>query len=525
MRQYLVWFLWFLLGFGIIFGSRKMAMSFPFRDETDHTAVGHFLFADGLKLYQDVISIHQPLPILMGGAISQFLSHSTLFSYISQLRFVMSLFWFAGGTFLVYRFGWRGLATGLGLGVFSFAYFGWYVLAESLVVAPVAAMVFLLFERVFAHKTRPKWWQERFDWWLFGLSAFWLLFNLLPMAPFIGLAGLVYWLSYSKNRRMVLMHLLAGFLAPTFVLFLLVNPLAWWDQTVMNLVNYWFPATPGVVGGELWDIFLWPFQTAAKDFNLPWVVLSILMLIPPGYFSALKRWKIVGKLALVYFTVSMLNVRTAEPSSTFWQGFHLYPYIAGILAWTAGAWFVLLADKAAKNHQRLLSALGSLLFALFLYFAGAWLFSPNQRQLQYEIDYLPQQAIINVLNILKQDGDRLWTGPDGYGYLNVLADLPFGDKQNFHLPWAFYSPYLKQDFYDTFTHSPPTFVYFNPGADADPYYEAVQQQLDTQYVELISPGGNSSQLWVLRSRAEELPPEIWTRYEETFWGVPEELRK
>lgn len=522
MKQHLVWLLWLLLGASIIFGSRKVAMSYYFPDETDHVAVGYFLLQDRLRLYEDVTSIHQPVQILLGSLIAPVLSRSTLFTFISQLRFAMSMVWFVGGVFLIYRFGWRGLCAALGTGLISYAYFGWYLLAESLVITPVAIMTLLVLEQIFPQKNHPIWWNQRLDWILFGCCAFFLVFNLLPTAPFVGVAGLVYWVTHTKKLD-VFWHILGGFLVPTALLFLLVNPAAWWDQTILNLINYWFPVTPGLVDGALWDPLIWPFASAVHDgFNPSWMLLSILILIPIGYFSALKQWKTVGKLALVYGIVALLNLRTAEPGATFWRGFHTYPYLAGLFAWVAGAWYIL-AHTAVAKHRRTLMTTGILVVVLYTYFTGSWLWAPSQRQQNYEILYLPQQSIITVVNILKADGDRLWTGPDGHGYLNVLTDLPFGDKQNFHLPWAFYSPYLKQDFYDTFANNPPTFVYFQPFADADPYYEAVQEQLDLQYVELLSPGGNPSQLFILRRVAEQIPAETWTKYEETLWLVPEEL--
>lgn len=533
LKQHLVWLFWLLLSAGIIFGSRKVAMSYYFPDETDHVAVGYFLLKDRLQLYQDVTSIHQPIQILIGAPLSSVLDRSTLFAFISQLRFALSMLWFVGGSLLIYRFGWRGLGAALGTGLLSYAYFGWYLLGESLVITPVAIMVLLLLEQLFGQKKRPTWWSDRLDWVLFGFFAFFLVFNLLPTAPFVGIAGLLYWVSHKQKLR-VFWHLLGGFLIPTILLFLLVNPIAWWDQTILNLINYWFPVTPGLVDGAIWDLLLWPFASAVHSgFNPSWAIMSVLILTPIAYFSVLKRWNTVAKLVLAYGVVSLLNLRTAEPGATFWQGFHTYPYLAGLFAWVAGSWSVLLSTKTSevphtktsKRSRQILVTTGILLTLAYTYFAGSWLWAPSQRQQNYEILYLPQQSIINVLKILKTDGDTLWTGPDGHGYLNVLTDLPFGDKQNFHLPWSFYSPYLRQDFYDTFANNPPTFVYFQPFADADPYYEAVQEQLDTQYLELPSPGGNPSQLWILRQVAEQIPIETWTKYEETLWLVPEELRQ
>jgi hypothetical protein len=147
----------------------------------------------------------------------------------------------------------------------------------------------------------------------------------------------------------------------------------------------------------------------------------------------------------------------------------------------------------------------------------------KQRQVDYEINLLPWQDLANVINALKKDDqDTLFTGPDGQGYLNMVTNLRFGGRQNFHLPWAWRSPQLRAEFEDLFTHEAPTFVYYH--SDNSEYDHALAPILQVQYWELRGFEDSKTWLYMNKEEAVKRTAAQWQTYSDLGFTPPAEIR-
>ncbi|MBQ6436349.1 hypothetical protein IJJ27_02165 [bacterium] len=512
-----IWVIWFSCAAIIILASRQVAFLFPFNDETDHLLPGFLMFTQGQKLYQQIITIHQPLPVIIGGLISLLARRANIYVFISDIRFLMSLYWFATSSLLIARFRRRGLIVSLITGLYHFAYLGFYVLAESLVLPALSAILLLTFEKYFDHSKF-----SRFDCLLFGFCLFYCCFNLLPIIPVIGICALIYLYQCYQQKQPIIQAflLIAGsFLLSTALLTTKINPLAWWQETIYNLLTIWLPEQGG--GGLLspghWLAAIeYPAFSALTTFhNFSWLAIWILLLWPGFYYYYHHRqsfWPLVA----FYLLIVLLNNRISQPNASIYNGFHLYPYLVGLSIYLIFVW-----EKfypTLKSKQQLYF---SLLICIWFLGVGSWLWAGTNRQAEYEINYLPQQALVNVINILKQKDDVLLTGEEGWGYLNLLTDLPLADRQNFHLLWSWYDDQLRHDFINLFADHPPTFIYW-PNTTGTGFPEMLYHEiLPSEYLELRGPEGSPSFLYLHKNVAASISAEVWQAYADTKYLIPD----
>jgi len=507
---------WIIFAAAWVWLSRAHAFSFNFHDETDHVAAGYFLYRDHLRLYQDLITIHQPLPVLVGGLFSLLVPHATLYAFISRLRLLMALFWAGAGAVLVWRFRARGLVASVITCLHAFAYFGFFVLAESLVWPAVAYLILAIAEQWWppadmARVQRPR------DSIIWGALCGWLIFNLLPLAPFIIVATIIYaWPRRQAWRREVLL-VFGGFLLVAVPIFLLVSPVSWFRQTIVNFTQYWSADIQSSAPAALTHLGLWftyPLVSGFISYRSPSLLIWAVLIIYPLIISYTHSRQQGRRVTLLYVLVVLLNNRVNTPAATLYEGFHLLPYLAGMAAFSAAVWCELWprATRRIRADVIVLSLVASGI-------VGAWLIQGDDRQDKYEILFLPEQSLINVINILKKPGDRLLTGEEGYGYINLLTGIPFADRQNFHLYWSWRSPELRQDFLDTFAKRPPAFVYFpnHTGRGMpDLLHETI---LPSLYVSITNPGGTPSDLFYRADLAASLSAKVHADLAATYYAL------
>ncbi len=112
-----------------------------FKDETEHVTLGWMMWRFEKKLYSDLSTNHQPLPVLAGLALTKMMNFNTLYQLIERMRLAMFLFYCLAMWGLIIRFRWQGFWVSLLTFSASYYFFGWHVLAESLVWPFVAYVV------------------------------------------------------------------------------------------------------------------------------------------------------------------------------------------------------------------------------------------------------------------------------------------------------------------------------------------------------------------------------------------------
>lgn len=504
----LVLFIFFVV---LFIGVKNQSQSWYFQDETEHVTLGWMMTEFGRDLYTDLSTNHQPLPIIFG-SFSKYIPYNTLFVFIDSLRVSMWFFALATSIFIVFRFQWRGLLSVMLTYSLSHYFFGWHVLAESLVIPSVIWILLSIFDKK----------EFLLDKIIFGISSFWITFSLLPLWPFVLFSNLYYF----WNKKNAVKLSLIGFLVPTFLLFLFINPFNWWQETVINNVLYYLPYEATKDIEHYFRILIYPLlyisqlESQIARFYLAFVtlILSSFVIFKNGIIGNKKYI-----LNIFFFTLLLLslNPRVSLPSFSPYELFHLFPYVAGISVLIS----VILSHvysylKTSISTKKILIA-ECIFIGLLLINNLLWVWEKRDKLSDYYIKYDTFQAYGNALKIIKNDGDSLMTGPNGDGYLNMMAGIPIFGKQNFHLEWSYRVPYLLDHWIKMMENEPPTFIFFN--LDTNSHSKILKPILDEKYTMLKRSDGSNTKLYILKNALRKVTENQWRLYENQSFLIPEAI--
>ena len=484
----------------LIYGVRTHSESWYFQDENEHLTPAWMMNNQGSVLYRDLSTNHQPLPIIVSRLLVKLVPFNTLFELIDRFRIVMFLGLIGICAVLVWQVRSAGLLTGLIMMSMSYYYLGWHVLAESLTAGTVALLILLLLQQWWPDaKPRPV---SLIKVILFGIGVFWTVFNLLSLWPFAAVIVGIYGWKLNPKQRMVL---LSSLVIPTLLLFLIIPPVDWFRETITNVWLYFLPEK---------SLSGWLSPLAFLSYPLLHLgalqsVIGRFFLLSSGILLMSGCWLVVNKrlalkrdwpkLVLIWIVITLLNNRVDQAQAAFYEGFHLWPYVAG---WSALVSFVAVQaiefmSSLAKKRWLLLG-----LFALIIVNNIVWLTERPDKLSEYYINYDPYQSTANAIRAIKEPGETLLTGPDGAGLVNILAEVSLADRQNFHLPWSWRSPQLQAEFKQMMNERPPTYVYFQVKDNG--YYNYMKPILDAEYLPLLRPDGAESLLLVRKDKLNRL---------------------
>ncbi len=496
----------------VLIGIRQHSQAWYFQDETEHVTLGWMLTDYGRQLYTTLSTNHQPLPILVGAVLVKIIPYGTFFEFIDRLRMSLWLFGALASIAIVIRFKVKGLLAVLLTYSLGHYYFAWYVLAESLVIPAVLWQLLNLEERLFNKHIGYD-----FDGFCFGLTSFWLVFNLVPLWPFVLLAnGIYWWLSRWSAWKL----LIIGFLVPTLSLFLVIKPWDWWQETVINNVIYFIPSEAPHDAGHYLRLVFYPVlhlpylsSVVARFFSSLVLLFLISVVVFRSRFSwAIKNHRLLISLGLFYALSLLLNPRVSQLNVSFFSGFHVFPYVAGLSVVASSLSLRLFQHFWHRPQTRPVAYLVTVGLALLLLSNLSWVGEKKDKLTDYYIQYDTFSAYGTALKAIAQPGDTLMTGPDGAGYMNQMANLPLAGRQNFHLDWAYRVPYLRTAWLDMIEHQPPTFVYFN--LSQDNYSQTLGPLLARDYVTLQRADGSPTQLRMRRSAVNQVSEHQWQQFED-----------
>ena len=207
--------------------------SFGFTDEGDNISIGQYLLLNK-KLYTEVFSQHQPLTYYLSAGIQYVVQPDNILLVVRRHRQFVLLFSFAWIAFLTLRYGLSLLPIFTLLEVVKYYLLGHLFLAESIVIYPFIYLT-LLFVQVFQKKKT-----YAFELILFSLSAFFVVFNLLPLAaPIVLFAVLLLW-KYRNEYQKLFALLIPGIMVSA-LLFLHVPLDGYLEGTVWANLFYYIP--------------------------------------------------------------------------------------------------------------------------------------------------------------------------------------------------------------------------------------------------------------------------------------------
>lgn len=501
---------------------QKNTQSFRFGDESEHVTPAWMMANYNSKLYTDITTNHQPLPILTSAVFFKITKYQNPFMLIERLRQYMFLISFLGALVLVLKFRLVGLISAILIETVKFYLLGYHVLAESLVLYPVMFLTATVAVRLFKNK-QPKFSDicQNLEVVLFGLSTFWVAFSLLPAWPFLIVVNLIYLYLLKKEKRFLLIF---SIIIPSMLLFMLISPHGWYRYTILDNIQYFIPQDTQTKSWSTYLLILvYPFQSILNP-NGPigkYLFILVTLLITATVFTLANKKngaRFVFKFTILYLLLVLLNLRITRIDIGFYTAFHILPMLGALTI--ASVMFyknsIRILEKAPLNKLAVpLIEIAFLLAALF--FNTTWWREKVDKTNEHFIQYGDIQSLGSALNIIKLDNDKLLVG-QLEGLLNIFADIPVAGRQNAYLGWSFQSNESKTYFIKMMDSSPPTFIYFPPGG---PYFNLLASHLQNDYTQIQRGNGNPTNAYILTSQINKRSKQQWRDYENLYYKIPE----
>ncbi len=502
-RQTLIAMAVFVVLTGILFwGMRKQTQAFHFEDETDHVTMGWMMVKFHKTLYNDLSINHQPFPVLVGAVLAKFISFTTMFELVDHIRFSMFLYAAFWGVLLTLRFRFKGIIAYTFTYSLSYYFFALHVLAESLAAPAVMMALLMLTEYVFEKNKRPKITQT-IDAVLASLAFATLISTLLPLWPFVALAGIGILGVFTKQQRIMLIAATSLLLLSLLFFF---SPNDWFNETVVNNWLYFMPTAPKASIADWLSLLLFPFVSVLKPLDqlsqtlLFPLVVALLSLTWLGFSTKKIAKKNIAIALYVYLLLIMTNQRVFTFPIAFYQGFHLFPFIAAFFSV-----FALIIAKLFHNVKRLpVRSILVVVLAVLFVFNFSWAWKRVDKLNEYYVQYGTQDSYARMIEQFKSEGDTFLSGPNGFGYMNMRANIPIAGRQLFHLPWAYSSPKLREEFHQLMAENPPAFIYLLD--DESGYHTELQPILKQNYTELIEDKHRTF-LFLANTKVQNITPE------------------
>ena len=309
IKKYFLLFLGLTLILGLSWRiSQQRSLSIHFVDEEDHIA-GAFLINRGYKLHEQIQSNHQPLVYFGSAAIQKVFKPDNIFMLVRRHRQAMFIYGALWSLLVVLRFSYPGLIFVFLFEWLKYGLLGNLLLMESLAVYPAVYLLGVILEQ-----KKPKPLELAF----LGFSSFLIIFNLVPLWPWLAVILLLILLRVKKQIG----WLIAGLVVPTLVLFSFYSPVAWFRETVYNNWLYAVPALNQVKTANDWlKIIFFPFTAyfATGSIQAQFISLFFTTYLLAAWFNRKLLW--------LYPLLILANNRVLSPTAAYYEGFHLLPWL------------------------------------------------------------------------------------------------------------------------------------------------------------------------------------------------------
>lgn len=512
--------LFFLLQFSFL---KPRTQSFNFADENEHLTPAWMMAEKHKSLYRDLSTNHQPLPIITAYAFWKVIKFSNLFMLIERVRQFMLFLSFLGAFLLSVRFGARGVIASIFIEIIKFYFFGYHLLAESLVVYPLMYLGGVLGENAFLNVKNRKW--LKLDGYIFGFCIFWIAFNLMPVWPFLFFSVTIFlYLRRKILKQTSTFSILLSFFVPAFILFIAVNPLRWLQEAVINNLKYFLPYDTSLTIQSYLSFLIYPFlslQNLNQVIALYYFLLLILSLISAAIILLKSQRKIrTGTIFLLfYFLLILLNLRITTLNIGFYTAFHVLPQTAFFTMLAIQIIYTAYKILIIPSERKIFSGIVALTGIILIVNSSAWwrestLFDKwNEHFIQYGDD----ESIGMAISAIKADNDTLLAGEQN-GFINITADVPLATRQTAYLSWAYRSPALKDEFNSVLTISPPAFIFFPQSGN--PYFLALKSTLDEKYIRIQRTFGGDTNLYILATEINKRSPDEWRKFSDLLYKPP-----
>ena len=419
--------------------SNQRALSFHFVDEEDHIVTADFM-NQGLKLYKDLSVNHQPLVYLGSQVLQKVTQPNSLYLLIKTHRMAMFIYGALWSVVLIWRFGVVGLVFSLFFEGLKYYGFGNLWLMESMAVYPAVYLFGSLIDSWLSNNWPKKWGSI----WL-GLCSFLVIFNLVPLWPWLAVVWLVYLI---KNKKQFIWQML-GLVIPTIILFVFVSPVDWFRETINYNVVYAMPRLSVINTFQDWlKIIFPPFLALVKLGSYQAKIIAWLFLGLVVSSLIKKKYWLLG---LIYLLLILANLRSPNPEEVFYGGFHLLPWLGMLLVGS------LLILKQVKNKW-VIAALSIWGLGLFFNKNMPYFWQTDSME-EYQINYARFDGLNAKVKKLAKPGDRMAVLTSESLIYWQTGVLP-ATRQVVYYAWEHDVPRLRKEYQQAFHGgNPPKFIY------------------------------------------------------------------
>ncbi|MFC1627007.1 hypothetical protein ACFL18_00435 [Patescibacteria group bacterium] len=429
---------------GVFRLSSQRALSFHFVDEEDHIVTAS-LMNQGYKLYKDLSVNHQPLVYLGSSWLQKIAKPTNMLVLIKWHRLAIFFYSAIWSILLVWKFRKTGLLFVAMFEWLKFYLFGNLWLMESLAVYPTVYLFASWLQSGLSNV-----WPKKKEAIFLGFCSFLVVFNLVPLWPWLG----VVWLIYLIKNKKQFWWLLLGTLIPTIILFILVSPIDWFRETITYNVVYAMPRLSAVKTLNDWlKIIFFPFFSLVTKGSFQAKVIGFLTIgWLVGLINLLKinRKKFLWLLTM-YPLLVLANLRVLSPTLVFYLGFHLLPWLGLLLVV-----FLISLKEVKKLIVLIIFLVGGISLLLDKNMPYFW---KTDALNEYHINYSQFNDINFAVKILAEENDRLAVlTSESLIYWNT--GVAPATRQVVYYAWELDVPELKADYEKVFYgDNPPEFIY------------------------------------------------------------------
>lgn len=498
----------------------RQTQSFRFGDESEHLTPAWMILKTNKKLYRDLSTNHQPIPVFTSLVFLKVVQYQNVFMFVERLRQFMLFTSLLGALVLVARLGWVGLIASLLIETSKFYFLGYHLLAESLVIYPIMILIGILFRHLFLTSNQVVKEVNVLENIIFGLSIVWVAFSLLPAWPFLLLSTVAY-LSFQKKSTRLLTTLVMLFI--TLAIFSVISPYGWFKDTIVNNFKFFIPYESEVKSFHSWILIaVYPLRQflnlgSAVGFYIAALIIVLLAALFVLLVKAENKLSFLLKVVFLYILVILLNVRVTEVDVGFYTAFHVLPQVAVLTILSVLFSKLAISNIWHKSHKYLFSVLFAAIVVTLLISNTRWWQEKKDKMNEHFIQYGEIQSLGSALNALKLNGDNLLAGPLE-GLMNISSDIPLAGRQTAYLGWIWRSETFRDEFHNMMRDTPPTFIYF-PAPPAE-----LQSYLINYYTRFLRKDGGKTDTYIFTSEITRRSTNQWKEFEELFYRIPEEYK-
>lgn len=427
----------------------RYSQSFKFVDE-DEYIVNAWLMNKGYRLYQDISTNHQPMTYFLSQITQKMTQPANDVMLVRRHRQAIYIWNIGWWFFLIWRFKKRAIFPIVFYEGLKYLTLGNEFVAESLVAYPMAYVFLNVYESVVEEKNKH-------DDVILGVVSAAIPFFLLPLALPVGI--LVVW-RYIKLKGYGIRLFGVGFLGVLIGLSLYIRPSDYWRETVVNNYRYAIPRISQMQTGlDYLKMLGLPFLKLnhLKDVLNQWVAL-----IMAGWLTGLviliakRKYRLALSVVGLWFIWQLTNLRVVHPGTYFFEAFHLTPwYLVGL----SGMVFIFsFALRSIRIKWRYVLGISAGLICVALVFSRQMPYQTRiDPQTEHYIQFTPVEQAAQVINTVKQPGDRLMVYPNEV-LIHWLTQLEPGSRQVTYYEWQYYPPRSQEEYLTTMTHKRPTFI-------------------------------------------------------------------